>query len=47
MDLSLLGTLAPGLENQSVPLSKEDAVVTVVDDGNAIVDKWKGHSITY
>ena len=45
--LPLLDTLAPDLEEGPMSTFEEDVTgwYTIVDNGNAIVDKWKGHSI--
>ena len=47
MDPFLLGNLAPDLKNSKGKPSKKKRWSTIVDYGNAIVDKWKGHSIKY
>lgn len=47
MDPFLLGNLAPDLKNSKGTLSMKKRWSTIVDDGNTIVDKWKGHGIKY
>jgi hypothetical protein len=47
MDPVLLGNLAPDLKNNKGKSSKKKRWSTIVDDGNAIVNKRKGHSIKY